>query len=200
MCWINNKGAKMLEKVATSESLDPRVKRTRKWIMEAFTNLLQKKPMTAITVQDIADEADINRATFYAHFSDKQELFDHLVRESFLQMVYSHIEEDAVYSVDNLKKLIITTCEFLQKFGGKCHPGDKQNESSIELQVQSQIYSIVLNWLGDNPNRAKAQVISWAIFGASLDWRKHPAGQSPAMVADELISLLKYGVLVDDND
>jgi AcrR family transcriptional regulator len=201
ICWINNKGAKMLGKIESSESLDPRVKRTRRWIMEAFMALLQKKTINAISVQDIAAEAGINRATFYAHFDDKFDLFDYLVRETFLQMVYSHIDENAVYCVDNLKELIITTCEYLQKFGGKCHPGDKQNESSIELQVQSQIYDIVLNWLGgDSANRAKAQVISWAIFGVGLDWRKHSAGQSTVTAAEELISLLKHGVLVDDND
>ena len=29
-----------------------------------------------MTIQDIADEAMINRATFYAHFKDKQHLYD----------------------------------------------------------------------------------------------------------------------------
>src|SRR5215510_15801948 len=99
----------MLEKVDYSMSSDPRVKRTRQWITESFMALLQKKTFQAITVQDIAQQAGINRATFYAHFSDKYALLDHLVREMFLQMLYARIEENAAYSTDNLKQLIIVT-------------------------------------------------------------------------------------------
>lgn len=47
---------------------DPRVLRTRQLIRTAFRDLLQKKGFDAITIKDIAQEATINRATFYAHF------------------------------------------------------------------------------------------------------------------------------------
>lgn len=38
--------------------------------------LVETKGYEAVTIQDIADEAMINRATFYAHFKDKQHLYD----------------------------------------------------------------------------------------------------------------------------
>ncbi|MGT2637454.1 TetR/AcrR family transcriptional regulator [Streptococcus ratti] len=53
---------------------DIRYLRTEKLIFDAFTKLLSEKPYEKITVQDIADEAMINRATFYAHYTDKDEL------------------------------------------------------------------------------------------------------------------------------
>lgn len=53
---------------------DRRVQRTRRHIHEAFFGLMREKGYEAVTVQDILDRADVGRATFYAHFSGKQEV------------------------------------------------------------------------------------------------------------------------------
>ncbi|MDR2976057.1 MAG: TetR/AcrR family transcriptional regulator [Streptococcaceae bacterium] len=58
---------------------DLRVKRTRKLITQAFISLLRKKKFEKISIQEIADDAMINRATFYAHYADKQDLYDSLI-------------------------------------------------------------------------------------------------------------------------
>lgn len=55
---------------------DLRVIRTKKMVFTALINLVNTKGFDNLTVQEIADEAMINRATFYAHFKDKQDLFD----------------------------------------------------------------------------------------------------------------------------
>ena len=52
---------------------DLRVIRTRKMIFNAFIKLVKEYGIERLTVQQIADEAMINRATFYAHFKDKQD-------------------------------------------------------------------------------------------------------------------------------
>lgn len=50
---------------------DRRVKRTKKSIREAFLSLLEQKDYDQITVTDIIEKADYNRATFYRHYHDK---------------------------------------------------------------------------------------------------------------------------------
>ena len=55
---------------------DLRVRRTNKMIIEAFIQLVEEKGYDQITVQDISQRAMINRATFYAHYKDKQDLYD----------------------------------------------------------------------------------------------------------------------------
>ncbi|MCB8943088.1 MAG: TetR/AcrR family transcriptional regulator [Ardenticatenaceae bacterium] len=54
--------------------LDPRVRRTHQALQEAMLSLIQEKPYDAITIQEITERGDLNRATFYLHYSSKEEL------------------------------------------------------------------------------------------------------------------------------
>jgi AcrR family transcriptional regulator len=54
---------------------DRRVERTKQLIRAAFRSLLEEKGYERVTVQEIIDRANVGRATFYAHFDNKDELF-----------------------------------------------------------------------------------------------------------------------------
>lgn len=56
-------------------SPDRRVQRTRKSLQDALRQLFHEKGYDAITVQDILDRANVGRATFYAHYQNKEDLF-----------------------------------------------------------------------------------------------------------------------------
>ncbi|CAM3473194.1 MULTISPECIES: TetR/AcrR family transcriptional regulator [Saccharibacillus] len=60
---------------------DLRVIKTRKAIKTSFLNLIRSKGYDRMTVQDIADEATINRNTFYLHYLDKPDLMEKLCLE-----------------------------------------------------------------------------------------------------------------------
>ena len=57
-----------------------RMRRTRKALIQALIELTIEKGFAAITVQDIADRAMVNRATFYRHYLDKRDLLDQYMR------------------------------------------------------------------------------------------------------------------------
>ena len=57
---------------ATSE--DRRVRRTRRRLRAALLELILAKGYDKVTIQDVLDRADVGRATFYAHFRDKDDL------------------------------------------------------------------------------------------------------------------------------
>jgi AcrR family transcriptional regulator len=65
--------------------IDRRIPRTRAMLQHALTSLILKKGYEAITVQDICDEANVGRSTFYAHHTSKDDLkrsgFEHLRKE-----------------------------------------------------------------------------------------------------------------------
>src|SRR5258707_4389090 len=54
--------------------IDRRVARTQRTLHEALIRLIKRKGYAALTVQEIIDEADIGRATFYAHYRGKDDL------------------------------------------------------------------------------------------------------------------------------
>ncbi len=61
--------------------LDPRVRRTRRALKDALLGLLREKDFGTICVQDIAARAELNRATFYLHYQDKEELLTQTMKD-----------------------------------------------------------------------------------------------------------------------
>ena len=60
---------------------DARVRYTKMQIKNAFLQCIEKKPLNKITVKEICDIAEINRATFYTHYHDPFDLLDKLEEE-----------------------------------------------------------------------------------------------------------------------
>jgi AcrR family transcriptional regulator len=65
----------VFRKESMAARTDRRIERTRQLIRAAFRSLLEEKGYETVTVQDIIDRANVGRATFYAHFDNKDELF-----------------------------------------------------------------------------------------------------------------------------
>ncbi|MBU5668366.1 TetR/AcrR family transcriptional regulator [Peptoniphilus sp. MSJ-1] len=66
-------------------------------IKNSFINLISKKGFDALTVTDIARDAEINRGTFYLHYTDKYNLID-LLKEDIMtdleNIFYSEVENE----------------------------------------------------------------------------------------------------------
>ena len=58
----------------TNKGIDRRAARTRSALHQALISLILRKGYEATTIQDIIDEADVGRSTFYAHYTGKDDL------------------------------------------------------------------------------------------------------------------------------
>ena len=164
------------------EKLDPRVKRTRNLILGAFQQLLAEKGFESISVQDVTDRAQINRATFYAHFPDKYALLDYSISQMFRQEIEKRTLNACHYTPENLRNLILAVCEFLSRVHSDCAQPHQQFESLVEGNIKQILFELLSYWLKQtNPKLATdipATVATWAIYGlASLysHSKKRPA-------------------------
>ena len=63
---------------------------TKKLIYYAFIDLLHTKPFDKITVRDIVEACEINRNTFYYHYSDIYDLLEEVFTKKINEMIESH--------------------------------------------------------------------------------------------------------------
>jgi AcrR family transcriptional regulator len=61
--------------------VDRRITKSQEAIKKAVTELMSEKSFDDITIQDIADRADVNRGTIYLHYTDKYDLLDKMIEE-----------------------------------------------------------------------------------------------------------------------
>ncbi len=71
------------ERLSKVNANDRRVKRTKKLLRDSLFSLLQEKSINEITVTELTDVADINRATFYFYYTDIFDMLDQIQNEAY---------------------------------------------------------------------------------------------------------------------
>lgn len=181
-----------------SSDLDPRVRRTRQLIVDAFTALLSEKGFAALTVQDVTSRAQINRATFYAHFPDKYALLEHAMGWGFRNELEKRVLNACHFSLDNLQVLIATVCDFLQRLHKHCGTHDPQFQALVEAQVREQVYGLVLHWIESLEAQPQNQIsreraataASWTIYGLAMAWVSEKRATPVEQFTQEVLPLV----------
>jgi AcrR family transcriptional regulator len=96
------------------EFMDKRKQKSQKIIMSAFLELLKEKDFDKISMNDIAEKANINRGTIYLNFMDKYDLLDKCIESNF-----SELADECRNAVEEKKSLtkesLLFTFEYLEK-------------------------------------------------------------------------------------
>lgn len=122
--------------------MDRRQQKTRKAIFQAFGTLLEHKSYSNITVQEIIDEANIGRSTFYAHFEAKDSLLKELCNELFGHIISSAMDcshTHGLYSNCNAPESVF--CHLLQHL--------QQNDNNILGLLSCESNEIFLRYFKD---------------------------------------------------
>jgi AcrR family transcriptional regulator len=194
--------------LATSTRIDPRVKRTRKLLLDAFLSVMAEKSFDDITVQDIAARATVNRATFYAHFADKYALVDELIREGFTHMLQQRMATPAGSTEEHLRRLLLAVCDYWTALRVQCKHSyrmfDSLVEAQIKAQLREQVRTAMLERSGPRSHSQArvellATIVSWAMYGAALEWSQRPGGQSAEAFVAEALPLIAASIAAFDD-
>jgi AcrR family transcriptional regulator len=183
---------------------DPRVQRTRQLLLQAFMALVQEKHnIHSISVQEIATQATVNRATFYAHFEDKYALVVDWTREKFQRALARQLPPSSTLQRETLHRLILAVFDFLARSRQYHKPSDRQFEPLFEIALQQELYELLLRWLKQVPSElplpretieTTAQIISWAIFGPAAQWSRGDQSISAEEMAHRVLAVVIAGL------
>jgi AcrR family transcriptional regulator len=159
-----------------TDATDPRILRSRRMLMEAMATLLSKKEFDDISIQEIADEATLNRATFYLHFPDKSALL-----QAMTDLRFRDLMERRGISFTNcngaLRAVALGVCDYLAETTS-C-PGQLARmplEGSIIPVVEGMFKEGLANhaMAADIDTALLATTAAWAVFGAARRWFQTP--------------------------
>lgn len=187
-----------LQSEAAIDTTDPRILRSRRMLMEALVRLLTQKEFDDISIQEIADEATLNRATFYLHYPDKNALLQAMTATRFRDLIarrgLSFTNCDGA-----LRAIALGVCDYLAETTGCPSQLTKMPlESSIIPVVEGMFMEGAAHHEikpGVDP-ALLATTAAWAVFGAARRWYQTPdripaeemAARIEAMVKPILLS------------
>jgi AcrR family transcriptional regulator len=184
-----------------TEPVDPRIRRTRALIHEAFLKLLATKPFEEISVQDLTELATLNRATFYAHFPDKYKLLECVATVQFRALLDSRGVAFDGTCVSAVRGLVLGVCDYLSVESSN----RVGSVDALNPHLQAAIVSVVRKKLRDGlecmegwdsaaSRDMAATSTAWALYGAVREWfirtERPPAEQIVDRIYNSLLPLL----------
>jgi AcrR family transcriptional regulator len=180
--------------------LDPRIQRTRQLLHESLQKLLETKDFDKISVQEIAEAATLNRATFYDHYPDKVSLLQCTVGMKFQELLSCrNITFDGTCA-SALKAVVLAVCDFIGATPGMNYEAERKIDPHMETAVISVIRYTLLNGLKEHPSNhgvtnavtpeMLAATLSSAIYGASKEWILTPNRLPSEAIASKIVTLL----------
>lgn len=88
--------------------------RSKKMIREAFLELLKEKDIHKITVTEVVNKADLNRSTFYAHYSDIRAITEEMENEVIAKMMELLKNFELIHFFNNPTPLLLEVSRFLE--------------------------------------------------------------------------------------
>ncbi len=134
---------------------------------------------------------------------DKYHLLDSIIREQFQREVGSKLPTASSWGVHTLHVLIGAVFDFLTEAQSQWKPTDTQFEPLFEQIVQEELSELLSSWLKQVPASetgrrvplgTMALVMSWAIFGAAVQWSRGERTISAEQVVNQVLIVLTEGV------
>jgi AcrR family transcriptional regulator len=159
-----------------AEDTDPRVLRSRQMLMESLLRLLSRKDFDDISIQEIADEASLNRATFYLHYPDKNALLKAMTAARFRNLIARRGLSFADCD-EALRAIALGVCDYLAETTG-CP------SQLTKMPLEGSIIPVIENIFREGAanhtlppgvdSELQGTAAAWAIFGTARRWLQTP--------------------------
>ncbi|MBU9712311.1 TetR/AcrR family transcriptional regulator [Evansella tamaricis] len=179
-----------------SAKLDRRKKYTRQVLKESFIKKLKEKPFSSITIKEICDYADINRSTFYSHYSDLKNLLnqieDNIISDLNKTLSdYNHTKnEEAIQMIEKLLEYLAENRESSQTLFSE--HGDPTFQKRVMQLAQNHMLKS-LEGEGSNQTTFNSEYLSIYIVNGSIHvvqhWLKNGLKESPKDIAEMIANI-----------
>lgn len=179
------------------EKKDRRVRRTKKQLEEALLRLLETKTIHEISVRELADAADVTRATFYTHYRDPLDMLTQmqkLIQDDIIALINETTGRDP-------EKFFLQLFRYLQK--DVAHPEIlfiAASKGSAFEQFGNIIFdNYMLHWIPENTKISRMDYEyyrSYTIFGCiavTKRWLANGRKDSPEAMTALFLNLLPRG-------
>lgn len=168
---------------------------TKRALVQSLKNLLAKKPLNKITINDIAEDCGINRMTFYYHFKDIYDLMEWACLEDarkalkekktydtwqqgFIQ-IFSAVRENKPFIMNVYRCIDREQVEkYLKPITDNLLMGVVEEQSS-GMTVRQEDKEFI------------ARVYSYVFVGLMLDWIKDDMNEDPEIIVEKLATVIQ---------
>lgn len=181
---------------------DRRVRKTKEVLKKSLISLMKEKSINSITVKELCEKADINRGTFYLHYTDVFYMLDQIEKELFEQfqeMILSHeISEDRIETKPILKDIftfIAQNKDFCMVI--LCDRGDMVFVKKIVSIIYEKGYNDWINIFKKDNKEIFDKYYSFILYGVIglIDnWLKSGLKESPEYMAILTESMILNGI------
>lgn len=178
--------------VVCAETMDPRIRRTRLALQEGLGKLLETKEFDAISVQEIAEAAGVNRATFYDHYTDKFALLECMVGSRFGELLAARGVRFDTGCGEAFRGIVTGVCDYLRTApGAEC----TRQLPHMEAAVIAVVRGMLLVGMRKHPREdvspeMMAGTMAWAIYGAAKEWARTTGRCSVDEAVDSIMRLV----------
>ena len=195
----------MKSPAATEKKEDRRVRRTKKLLTQALTQLLQEKQINEITVKELTDLADMNRGTFYLYYKDMFDMLEKIEDGMFeaLDAIVSLHEHDDVSQ--QTKPILLDLFRFIQDNQEMCRVllsphGDMNFLHRLDEVVREKCLKA---WPNIRKEKGEADFdyhYSFVVFGCAgiiRAWVNRNCSESAEKMAEMAYGMILRGSLAD---
>ncbi|MCT8136980.1 TetR/AcrR family transcriptional regulator [Anaerobacillus sp. CMMVII] len=183
-----------------SSKLDRRKKYTRQVLKESLIKLMQEKPFTRITIKEVCESADINRSTFYSHYTDLYDFLYQIEDELIEDMnhtlsSYNYTKnEETLEMIEKLLEYFSENRESSQTLFGE--HGDPTFQKKVMMLAQTHLLkylSVESNTIPYNPEYLSLYTTNGSIHVVQ-EWLKNGLKESPKEMAILITKLANNGL------